>query len=61
MLQINYDKPFSEFTREELEQMDGGTIADLIHDAKRRGEVVEWSLRDSMMAYQERTRIDRWD
>lgn len=51
---------YSQYTKEEIAQMDGGTIADLLHE--------EWkysgkprSLKESLLEYESNHRIDNWN
>lgn len=53
-------KTYSDYTQEELSQMDAGTIADLIWDEwKYNGKPA--TLKDNLLEYQNKHRLDYWE
>lgn len=53
-------KTYSDYTQEELSQMDAGTIADLIWDEwKCNGKPA--TLKDNLLEYQNKHRLDYWE
>ena len=50
---------YSQYTKEEITQLDGFTIADLLHEEWNSGK--PQPLKDSLLEYENKHRIDYWD